>query len=43
MSTCTIDDTEDMTSLIDIGTDGIYTRYPDVLGRLMRQPGYLPT
>ncbi|MCU1397714.1 MAG: glycerophosphodiester phosphodiesterase [Acidimicrobiales bacterium] len=39
--TWVVDDTADMTTLIDLGVDGIYTRRPDVLVALMRRMGIL--
>jgi glycerophosphoryl diester phosphodiesterase len=40
--TWVIDDPKDMNDLIDMGIDGIYTRRPDVLVKLLRDRGLLP-
>jgi glycerophosphoryl diester phosphodiesterase len=40
--TWVIDDPKDMNALIDMGIDGIYTRRPDILIKLLRDRGLLP-
>lgn len=35
--TYVVDDPKDMATLIDLGVDGIYTRHPDVLAKLVRE------
>ena len=39
--TWVVDDAADMTNLIDLGIDGIYTRRPDVLVALLKKTGIL--
>jgi glycerophosphoryl diester phosphodiesterase len=41
--TWVIDNPNDMNDLIDLGVDGIYTRRPDILIKLLRDRGLLPT
>jgi glycerophosphoryl diester phosphodiesterase len=39
--TWVVDDPQDMAQLIDLGIDGIYTRRPDILVKLLRDKGQL--
>ena len=41
MLTWVVDDPKDMTDLIKMGIDGIYTRRPDVMVKLLHDMGEL--
>lgn len=40
--TWVVDDPQDISDLIDMGIDGIYTRRPDVMIKLLQEKGLLP-